>query len=62
MTKPDLINTYLQIQPYREYQKENSNPRKLATSTKTQEIDNSVPANPKEEKCTPNTTPTQKQK
>ena len=52
MPKPDLINTYLQIQSYRKYQKENSNPRKLTATMKTQAIDNLTPENPKEGKHT----------
>ena len=56
MTKPDLNNTYLQIQPCRKYYKENSNPRKLAAPTKTQATDNLTPANPKEGKRTNATT------
>jgi hypothetical protein len=36
-TKPNL-NVYPQIQPYRKYLKENSNPRRVTTHKKTQEI------------------------
>jgi hypothetical protein len=44
MTKPNLSNLYLQIQPHRKYLKDNSNPRRLTTHKKIQEINNSTPA------------------
>ena len=40
MTKTDLNNTYPQIQHYRSFWKENSNPTIITTLTKTQAIDN----------------------
>ena len=55
MTKPHFHNMYLQTQPYRKLWKENSNPRKLTTLTKTQATDN--PTSPettgKEEQINP---------
>jgi hypothetical protein len=35
---PISNNIYPQVQPYRKYWKENSNPRRITTSNKTQEI------------------------
>ena len=51
-----LKNTYPQIQPYRKYEKETFNPRKLAVPMRTQAIDNLIPTNSKEEKHTNTTT------
>ena len=50
MTKPDLNNMYPQTQPYRKYQKENPNPRKLTAPTKIQATDDPPPSKPKEDK------------
>ena len=58
MTNPGLNDTYLQMQAYRKYQTENSNPRKLAASTKIHVIDNLTATNLKEEKDTNTTTTT----
>jgi hypothetical protein len=38
MTKPNLNNIFLLIEPYRRYEKESSNTRKVTTPKKTQEI------------------------
>lgn len=58
MIKSNLNNMYLQIQSYRR-QKENSNPRRLTTPTRTQEINKLTPAKLKGEKHThTSTTPT----
>jgi hypothetical protein len=43
MTKPNLNNTFPLNQPYRGYQKENSNPMRLSTLKKIHEIHNSTP-------------------
>ena len=50
MIKPDLTNTNPQTQPLQKVLEENSNPRKLTTSTKTQATDNFPRAKPKERK------------
>ena len=48
MTKPNITSILLLIQPYRGYQKENSNTRRVTTPKKTQEIKH-FRINPKEE-------------
>jgi hypothetical protein len=35
MIKPNLNNIYPQIEPYRQYYKENSNPKRLTTPKET---------------------------
>ena len=48
MAKPNLNNKYLLIQPYRGFQKENSNTRRVSTPKKEQEV-NHLTTNPKGE-------------
>ena len=62
MRKPDLSNTQLQTQSYTKYYKKNSIQKKLATSTKTQTIDDLIAANLKEGKTYTITLPTMRTK